>query len=125
MAMAAGWRRSRLMNAAAYEQLEALSAKLAEGLAERAAAAKVPVQVNRVGSMLTVFFSETAGVRRGERPRRASTKRFGAFFHAHARRAASTCRPRSSRPRSSRPHRGRRRADARRREAAFAEAAKV
>ena len=80
MAMAAGTASLRLMNAAAYGKLEALSAKLAQGLAERAAAAKVPVQVNRVGSMLTVFFSEQP-VFDAASARRASTKRFGAFFH--------------------------------------------
>ena len=80
MAMAAGHATLRLMNAAAYEKLERLSAKLADGLRERAAAAKVPVQVNRVGSMLTVFFAEKA-VFDAASARAASTKRFGAFFH--------------------------------------------
>jgi glutamate-1-semialdehyde 2,1-aminomutase len=56
MAMAAGFATLKLMTPAAYESLERTSAKLAEGLARAAAEAKVPVQVNRVGSMLTVFF---------------------------------------------------------------------
>ena len=80
MAMAAGHATLRLMTSAAYGKLEELAAKLAEGLAERAAAAKVPVQVNRVGSMLTVFFSDKP-VFDAASARAASTKRFGAFFH--------------------------------------------
>ena len=80
MAMAAGHATLRLMTAAAYGKLEELAAKLAQGLAERAAAAKVPVQVNRVGSMLTVFFSDKP-VFDAASARAASTKRFGAFFH--------------------------------------------
>ena len=42
-----------------YDHLEQLSDRLAQGLSESAARAGVPVQINRVGSMLTVFFSET------------------------------------------------------------------
>ncbi len=41
----------------------------------------MPVQVNRVGSMLTVFFSDRP-VFDAASARAASTKRFGAFFHA-------------------------------------------
>jgi glutamate-1-semialdehyde 2,1-aminomutase len=81
MAMAAGYATLRLMTPAAYEKLERLSATLADGLAAAAAEAKVPVQVNRVGSMLTVFFAEKP-VFDAASARAASTKRFGAFFHA-------------------------------------------
>ncbi len=81
MAMAAGFATLRLMTPGAYEKLEHLSARLADGLARGAADAKVPVQVNRVGSMLTVFFSEKP-VFDAASARAASTKRFGAFFHA-------------------------------------------
>jgi len=81
MAMAAGFRTLSLMDRAAYELLESRSARLAEGLSAAAARAKVPVQVNRVGSMLTVFFAVEA-VLDAASARRASTKRFGAFFHA-------------------------------------------
>jgi glutamate-1-semialdehyde 2,1-aminomutase len=81
MAMAAGFATLRLMTPAAYEKLERTSAKLAEGLVRAAAEAKVPVQVNRVGSMLTVFFSERP-VFDAASARAASTKRFAAFFHA-------------------------------------------
>ena len=42
-----------------YDLLESLAAQLEEGLRQSAAAVGVPIQVNRVGSMLSLFFSET------------------------------------------------------------------
>ncbi len=81
MAMAAGYSTLQLMTPAAYEKLEQTGAKLAEGLARAAAQAEVPVQVNRVGSMLTVFFSK-APVFDAASARACSTKRFAVFFHS-------------------------------------------
>jgi glutamate-1-semialdehyde 2,1-aminomutase len=81
MAMAAGFATLRLMTPAAYEKLDRTAAALADGLARAAADANVPVQVNRVGSMLTVFFSERP-VFDAASARACSTKRFGVFFHA-------------------------------------------
>jgi glutamate-1-semialdehyde 2,1-aminomutase len=81
MAMAAGYASLKLMTPAAYERLEAMGAKLQAGLAEAAKSAGVPVQVNRVGSMLTVFFSANP-VFDAASARGANAKRFGAFFHA-------------------------------------------
>ncbi len=81
MAMAAGTATLKLMTPAAYELLEARGAALAAGLLAAAAEAKVPVQLNRVGSMLTVFFTETPVVDAAT-ARKASGKRFAAFFHA-------------------------------------------
>jgi glutamate-1-semialdehyde 2,1-aminomutase len=81
MAMAAGMATLRLMTPAAYALLEARGAALAEGLTAAAAEARVPVQLNRVGSMLTVFFTATP-VTDAASARLASGKRFGAFFHA-------------------------------------------
>jgi len=81
MAMAAGLATLELMTPEAYLRLEATSARLAAGLLAAAAAAGVPVQVNRVGSMLTVFFS-AAPVFDAAGARACSTRRFGAFFHA-------------------------------------------
>jgi glutamate-1-semialdehyde 2,1-aminomutase len=81
MAMAAGWKTLQLMTATAYEKLERTSAALADGLARAAAEAKVPVQVNRVGSMLTVFFSEKP-VFDAASARACSTRRFAAWYHA-------------------------------------------
>ncbi len=81
MAMAAGHATLALMTPEAYAKLEARSAQLAEGLGLAAAREKVPVRVNRVGSMFTVFFSERP-VFDAASARAASTKRFGVFFHA-------------------------------------------
>lgn len=81
MAMAAGMATLKLMTPAAYALLEARGAALAEGLLAAAAEAKVPVQLNRVGSMLTVFFTSTP-VTDAASARKASTRRFGLFFHA-------------------------------------------
>ena len=81
LAMAAGTATLKELAAASYEKLEALSARLADGLAQGAAAAGVPVQVNRVGSMLTVFFSGEP-VFDAASARKCDTKRFGRFFHA-------------------------------------------
>jgi len=60
LSMAAGVAVLRELNARApYERLEQLAARLAQGLAASAQAHGIPIQVNRVGSMGTVFFSET------------------------------------------------------------------
>src|SRR3954447_20081940 len=44
-----------------YETLEERSERLEKGLQEAAAASNMPVAINRVGSMLTVFFVRSAG----------------------------------------------------------------
>jgi glutamate-1-semialdehyde 2,1-aminomutase len=80
MAMAAGHATLRLLGPEAYARLEAASARLADGLAAAARSARVPAQVNRVGSMLTVFFSEKP-VFDAATARAASTRRFARFFH--------------------------------------------
>ncbi len=81
-AMAAGIATLRtLAEPGVYERLETVAAALAEGLAEAARAAGVPLAVNRVGSMLTPFF--TAGPVDGyAAAMRADTTRFAAFFRA-------------------------------------------
>ncbi len=68
-----------------YEKLERISARLADGLAAAAAGAKVPSTLNRVGSMMTAFF--TGGpVTDYASAARADTKRYAAFFHGMLRR---------------------------------------
>ena len=52
------------------------------GLRAEAKAAGVPVTLNRVGSMFTVFFTEGPGVRLRVSAKKADTARFGTFFHA-------------------------------------------
>ncbi|MBI4496350.1 MAG: glutamate-1-semialdehyde 2,1-aminomutase [Chloroflexi bacterium] len=59
LAMSAGIATLRaLQSGAVYEQLEGLSARLADGLAAAARAAGVPVTGNRVGSAMTLFFTD-------------------------------------------------------------------
>ncbi|MDR5684135.1 MAG: glutamate-1-semialdehyde 2,1-aminomutase [Armatimonadota bacterium] len=62
-----------------YRALEARSEALARGLRQAGADAGVPVQVNRAGSMLTVFFSAEP-VTDYATARRADTDGFAAFF---------------------------------------------
>ena len=63
-----------------YPRLETLSARLADGLTEAAADAGVPAVVQRVGSMLTLFFHD--GPVRGLADATASdTARFARYFH--------------------------------------------
>lgn len=64
-----------------YEDLEARSATLSRGLEQLLAAHRVPARVQRVGSMLTVFFQENP-VRNYAEAKRSDTNRFAAFFHA-------------------------------------------
>ena len=64
-----------------YEQLEARGRQLARGLQEAAGKAGVPIQVNRCGSMLTVFFSGQP-VRDYASARRCDTERFARFHRA-------------------------------------------
>jgi glutamate-1-semialdehyde 2,1-aminomutase len=65
----------------AYERLERLGARFAGGIADAAAAAGVPVSVNRVGSMLTAFFVD-GPVTDYASAKRADTARYARFFHA-------------------------------------------
>ncbi len=64
-----------------YEKLERTSRALTDGLVAEAREARVPVTLNRVGSMWTLFFTE-GPVFDYPSAKRADTKRFGAFFHA-------------------------------------------
>jgi glutamate-1-semialdehyde 2,1-aminomutase len=64
-----------------YARLEALSARLADGLAARAAAAGVPYTSNRVGSMLTGFFQGGA-VTNYQDAKRSDTAAFARFHQA-------------------------------------------
>ena len=48
---------SKLSEPKTYEALEALGARAEEGLYKAAALANLPIQINRVGSMFTVFFA--------------------------------------------------------------------
>jgi glutamate-1-semialdehyde 2,1-aminomutase len=82
LAMAAGLATLReLAHPGFYEALDARAAKLVEGIESAAAEHGVPVRVNRVGSMFTVFFTPD-GVTDYAAARTADTKQYARFFHA-------------------------------------------
>ncbi|HLU68165.1 MAG TPA: glutamate-1-semialdehyde 2,1-aminomutase [Kofleriaceae bacterium] len=82
LAMAAGLKTLEVLRRpGSYARLEELGARLEAGLAEAAAAAGVPATVNRVGSMLTLFFC-AGPVRSYEEARASDTERFSRFFRA-------------------------------------------
>jgi glutamate-1-semialdehyde 2,1-aminomutase len=82
LAVAAGLATLRaLEREGVYERLEALGARLEADIAAAARAAGVPLTVNRVGSMLTAFFTE-GPVTDYASARRADTARYARFFHA-------------------------------------------
>ena len=64
-----------------YSRLDRIGQQLEAGLRAAAADAGVPVQLNRVGSMWTLFFTDTP-VTDYDSARTADTKRFGRFFWA-------------------------------------------
>lgn len=64
-----------------YERLEELGAMLERGMRESAAKAGCRVTINRVGSMVTIFFCD-GPVTDFASAARSDAKRFAAFFHA-------------------------------------------
>jgi glutamate-1-semialdehyde 2,1-aminomutase len=81
LAVAAGLATLNLLDGAAYERLAATTGRVADGMAEAAAAAGVPVQVPRVPGLFTVFFSHTP-VRSYDDAKRADAERHAAFCRA-------------------------------------------
>ena len=80
LAMAAGLKAMEILaRPGTYERLEQLGARLGNGLLAAAQAAGVPAVMNRVGSMLTLFFS-AGPVTDYATAKHADTARFGAFF---------------------------------------------
>jgi glutamate-1-semialdehyde 2,1-aminomutase len=80
LAVAAGLTTLRILrDESPYDRLESLSARLAEGLDRAAADARIPHVVQRVGSMLTLFFNE-GPVHDYDDARRSDTKLFARFF---------------------------------------------
>jgi glutamate-1-semialdehyde 2,1-aminomutase len=77
--MAAGLATLRQLGKAQYDRLEHLGARLEAGLVEAARGAGAKVQVNRVGSMITVFFSPDP-VFDAASARKADTKKFSKYF---------------------------------------------
>jgi glutamate-1-semialdehyde 2,1-aminomutase len=71
----------RLAAPGLYESLEAKGAELASGLSSALADSGIAGQVQRVGSLLTLFFAD-APVTDYASAKRSNTTRFAAFFHA-------------------------------------------
>jgi glutamate-1-semialdehyde 2,1-aminomutase len=81
LAMTAGLWSLENLSAKLYKQMATLTARLAEGLAEAARSAGVPLQVNAFGSLLTPFFTERRVVDY-QSALSADTARYGAFHRA-------------------------------------------
>jgi glutamate-1-semialdehyde 2,1-aminomutase len=83
LAVAAGLATLRALreNPGTYDRLERLGGQAEAGFRRAADKAGLPVTVNRVGSMLTGFFTD-GPVRNYADARRADTARYGRFFHA-------------------------------------------
>jgi len=82
LAVAAGLSALRALGSPqVYARLEQGGAQLQAGLEDGARAAGVPLTVNRVGSMLTAFFTD-APVTDYATAKRSDTARYGRFFHA-------------------------------------------
>jgi glutamate-1-semialdehyde 2,1-aminomutase len=80
LAMAAGLKAMEILaRPGTYERLEHLGQRLGDGLHAAAQAAHVPAVMNRVGSMLTLFFS-AGPVTDYATAKAADTARFGGFF---------------------------------------------
>ena len=80
LAMAAGLKAMEILGRpGTYERLEQLGKKLGDGLLAAATTAGVPAVMNRVGSMLTLFFSKSP-VTDYDTAKQADTARFGSFF---------------------------------------------
>jgi glutamate-1-semialdehyde 2,1-aminomutase len=81
LAMAAGIAAlETLAETDAYERLERLGAQLENGLIDAAKAAKVPVQLNRIGSMFCAYFTDQA-VHDLNGAMRSDRTRFAKLFH--------------------------------------------
>jgi glutamate-1-semialdehyde 2,1-aminomutase len=89
LAMAAGLATLELLRRpGTYERLDALSARLGEGLLAAARDAGVPACVNRVASMLTLFFTD-GPVTDYRSAKTSDTARFAAFFRGMRARGVS------------------------------------
>jgi len=63
-----------------YDRVNALAAKLVDGLTAAIAARKIPARVNAFGSLATVFFTEKP-VRNYQDAKTSDAKRFARYFH--------------------------------------------
>lgn len=81
LAMAAGLATLALLDDAAYQRLEDLGDRLERGLADAARASRIGARVQRIGSLLTLFFGDRA-VRNEDDAMRCDRERFAAFHRA-------------------------------------------
>jgi glutamate-1-semialdehyde 2,1-aminomutase len=81
VATAAGLAQLRLLDAAAYERLDAVSAQLRALIGEALSKEGVPHRIQTAGSMFSVFFTD-AEVRDFDDAKKQEAYRFTAFFHA-------------------------------------------
>ncbi|HWU40607.1 MAG TPA: hypothetical protein VN203_23420, partial [Candidatus Acidoferrum sp.] len=89
LAMAAGIETLTLLQAPGiYGDLEDKGQQFMRGFVEAATTAEVPVQVNRVGSMLTAFFTGTPVID-FDSAKTADTNRYAIFFQAMLERGVS------------------------------------
>jgi glutamate-1-semialdehyde 2,1-aminomutase len=79
LAVAAGLATLEALDHRVYRQLEATGGRVAGALASAAAAAGVPLTINRMGSMLTAFFSAGA-ITDYASAKQADTAQFAAWF---------------------------------------------
>lgn len=70
-----------LKTAGAYKKLESLTGELVDGLQKAAEQAGVPVEINHIGSMFTVFFTPSP-VTNFQTAKTCDTTRYGKFFHS-------------------------------------------
>lgn len=80
LAMAAGLATLRELTPDAYTKLEQTSATLAEGIQRACASKGIAAQVQRIGSMLTLFFHDRP-VRNMQDASEADHRRYAQFFH--------------------------------------------
>jgi glutamate-1-semialdehyde 2,1-aminomutase len=82
LAVAAGMACLRALAApGTYERLDQIGRELEAGLRGEARASGVVIHINRVGSMFTVFFTDSP-VYDYTTAKKADTARYGRFFHA-------------------------------------------
>jgi len=81
LAVAAGLATLEALDDSIYRQLESVGARVAVELASAAAAAGVPLTVNRVGSMLTAFFAAGA-ITDYATAKQADSAQFAAWFRS-------------------------------------------
>jgi glutamate-1-semialdehyde 2,1-aminomutase len=81
LAMAAGYTTLSLLTPETYEYLERLSVRLQGGFESNAAKHGIPVTINRVGSMVCPFFTDTHVINY-DTAKHADLERFKAYFAA-------------------------------------------